>query len=735
MRIKIPNASAILILYFLLFSINTAKAQINRINEEGTARTLSLQNDSVKVDSLLKFYKNLFANDDLKTATANFDNAISLSQKTKNKIAEIEFHSLIGNLYKNHGEFANALKHHFRALEIATAIKKPKNIAISYGNIGSTYKEQTNFIAATNYQLKAMHIYEDLSDSIGVAKTLMNLGVLCKNQGKNEEAIAYYTNAETLYTKLNKNDGKAAVLSNKAVAYSELGKNDSAYRSIKESMEILSKTDKKKLYLTNLTILGNILLSLGSEAEMQNNLTLSDRYYSEAETILLQAIENENEYSRAMNLINYGVLLTIKNRYDEAKTRLEEGLGLFQKTQSKKYIPNTYLRLSMLDSTMAADTSFSIPTRLYHAEQSLNYLKLSYKAQSELVNEDNNKQIAELKIQYETDKKDNEINLLNKENELKDIILKEQISALLISKLRDEKNRKEIELLNKSRAIASLQLEGAKKDLEKQQLKSKSASFELKLSKQEKDLKSNELSEEKLLRGITTGGSLAVLLMGLLLFNRFKLRRQLEHKEAILNQRKAISADLHDDVGSTLSSISIYSEAIKNKLTHNETEKVMDLVNKIGENARETISNLSDIVWSINPVNDSGEVIFNRMETLASSLFSSKGIKLDFKNDESLNHLNYSIEMKQNLFLIFKEAINNCAKYSQATHVNVDIRKNGKMMNMTISDNGVGFDTKSTSTGNGLRNMRERAKLLNGTISIQSLGKGTTIELNMPLHS
>ena len=99
-------------------------------------------------------------------------------------------------------------------------------------------------------------------------------------------------------------------------------------------------------------------------------------------------------------------------------------------------------------------------------------------------------------------------------------------------------------------------------------------------------------------------------------------------------------------------------------------------------------------------------------------------------------------ECWQNLFFltldeikIFKEAINNCAKYSQATLVDVDIRKNNNLMNITISDNGIGFDPTSTNGGNGLRNMKQRASELNGVIDIQSMNKGTKIRLNLPLAS
>ena len=223
-----------------------------------------------------------------------------------------------------------------------------------------------------------------------------------------------------------------------------------------------------------------------------------------------------------------------------------------------------------------------------------------------------------------------------------------------------------------------------------------------------------------------------------------KLQRQREllmRKEVLMMERDRISADLHDDLGSTLSSISIYSEAIKNKLKQNEPEKVVELIDKIGDNARESITNLSDIVWSINPMNDSGELVFNRMESFATSILASKNICLDFKYEEVFLKKEFSMEFRQNLFLIFKEAINNIAKYSEATLVTVTILHRNSELELKIHDNGLGFRIEDSNNkggngkigGNGLRNMKLRATQLKGQLLLKSGPSGTSIELIVPL--
>jgi len=213
------------------------------------------------------------------------------------------------------------------------------------------------------------------------------------------------------------------------------------------------------------------------------------------------------------------------------------------------------------------------------------------------------------------------------------------------------------------------------------------------------------------------------------------LRREIETQLAIEKTRRDIALNLHDDVGSTLSSISIYTEAIKNKLKNDEPHRIIELVNKIGENARETISTLGDIVWNINPLNDTPEKLFIRMESSATSLFTAQNTMLEFEADSTLFSFDFSLEAKQNLYLIFKETINNSAKYGAATLISISIRESNNFLEMNISDNGVGFNLSQTSQGNGLKNIHRRTKDLGGTVTISSTDKGTQTLVLIPLAS
>lgn len=255
----------------------------------------------------------------------------------------------------------------------------------------------------------------------------------------------------------------------------------------------------------------------------------------------------------------------------------------------------------------------------------------------------------------------------------------------------------------------------------------------IRLLTKENALKASEAEQRKTERNLILLASLATMGFGLFLANRYLARRRLAARQAELVNRLRLSADLHDDVGATLSSISIYTEAIRTKLQNGQTERVAELVGKIGENARETVATLGDIVWNLNPMNDSAQKLFNRMESMAAILLSAQNTRLHFEVDPALEEVEFSLEAKQNLYLLYKEIINNAAKYAQASEVSASLKKSGSLLILHISDNGKGFEETTQNEGNGLRNIRKRAENWKGTASITSHSNGTSVVVSLPL--
>ena len=207
-----------------------------------------------------------------------------------------------------------------------------------------------------------------------------------------------------------------------------------------------------------------------------------------------------------------------------------------------------------------------------------------------------------------------------------------------------------------------------------------------------------------------------------LIFN-YRLQQALK-LQAIRNR---ISADMHDEIGSTLSSITFYSQAL---LMQSNDEKQKQVLEKIKENAQNVQEGLSDIVWSVKASMDNIENVFSRMYSFGIELLEPKSIKLHFEVDEKLHTQKMEMTNRKNFYLIFKEALNNAAKYAQCQNVWVTIEAASPHVHMSIKDDGKGFDVQHAKNGNGLGNLKQRAAEMKGAITIISQpGNGTEITL------
>lgn len=231
---------------------------------------------------------------------------------------------------------------------------------------------------------------------------------------------------------------------------------------------------------------------------------------------------------------------------------------------------------------------------------------------------------------------------------------------------------------------------------------------------------------------------LCALTMGLLIYSIYRYRiDQLLKQQAIRNK---IAQDLHDNVGSTLSSISVYSQVAK---IYHEQERQGDLqqtLEKISDTSGEMISEMNDIVWAINPRHDSMDTILQRMESFARPLLASKGIIFHFEVEPGIKQVNLEMTRRKNFYLIFKEAVNNALKYAACRNLWVKIGLRHHQIELEVKDDGVGFDKEKVHmyasqslSGNGLRNMEMRAAEMKGVWTINSEpGKGTVVQLRFP---
>ncbi|TYP95556.1 ligand-binding sensor domain-containing protein [Fodinibius salinus] len=201
---------------------------------------------------------------------------------------------------------------------------------------------------------------------------------------------------------------------------------------------------------------------------------------------------------------------------------------------------------------------------------------------------------------------------------------------------------------------------------------------------------------------------LVVLILAAIIFfiyNYYRVRKMMEMER----MRVQIASDLHDDVGSALTEIALQSDFLQ---TMDVNSKLQDSLQQIGNQSRKIVTSLDDIVWSIDARNDTVGDLTDRMQDYVNNVLPQKTIAYNFQGnmDKKLD-----VTLKENLYLIFKEAINNVAKHSNAQKVEVELRTDGDNFRMSIKDNGT-TSSANRKSGQGMRNMNMRAKRIDADI-------------------
>jgi ligand-binding sensor domain-containing protein/two-component sensor histidine kinase len=226
--------------------------------------------------------------------------------------------------------------------------------------------------------------------------------------------------------------------------------------------------------------------------------------------------------------------------------------------------------------------------------------------------------------------------------------------------------------------------------------------------------------------------TLVGLITGLIAYSlyRYRVTRLVE----MANIRTRIATDLHDDIGANLTRIALLSE-VANQARAVDSNSDDDVrLSSITRIARESVSSMSDIVWAINPHRESVLDLTRRMRQHADEIFTLRDIGLRFAVPASTDGLKLEMDVRRDLLLIFKEAVNNAARHSLCSHVNIELRVEASRLLLSVIDDGVGFNESTGRDGQGLASMHRRAQRLGGQLDVTSVsGVGTTVRLEIPL--
>lgn len=208
-----------------------------------------------------------------------------------------------------------------------------------------------------------------------------------------------------------------------------------------------------------------------------------------------------------------------------------------------------------------------------------------------------------------------------------------------------------------------------------------------------------------------------------------KQKTVLEKQQAVEKERNRISRDMHDDLGSGLTKIAILSEVVKKQLS--VPEKAREQLDKIAISSRELVDNLQDIIWVLNPKNDTLENLSSYIREYGLKYFEAIAVQINFNYPEQFSAAKLSEEQRRNIFLTVKESFNNIAKHAWCNQITVTIRETADEIVLQINDDGKGFDVNHVRLfANGLRNMQNRIEQVGGTYTIVSNpGAGTLTEI------
>jgi signal transduction histidine kinase len=216
--------------------------------------------------------------------------------------------------------------------------------------------------------------------------------------------------------------------------------------------------------------------------------------------------------------------------------------------------------------------------------------------------------------------------------------------------------------------------------------------------------------------------TLLFLLASVILYALYRYRIGQIHKQQEI--RKSIARDLHDDLGSTLNSVKIFTNLAISGVKQNES------LLQIKNNLTEAITGLRDMIWVLDDSLDTAEELVVRLKQFAMPVTTASNMEFIVKTGSGVNSYTLTKEEKRNLFLICKEAINNSIKYSGASKITLDIIPAGKKIQITVTDNGKGFDEVTVKKGYGLKNMQYRANQINYKLGLTSAPEiGTQINL------
>ncbi len=587
------------------------------------------------------------------------------------------------------GNYTAALEHYLRALRLFDQESDPRNMGNLKLDIAEFYYLQSEFSQAIDYLKQAREHFEQIHHKEGIANVFFQLGRIATEEGRFGDASTFHRQS------LEYRVSKGATF-DIALSKFELGR---LYLKMADR-----ETQVSPSYSAN-TANSKYLASLDSAAS-----------FFEAAVTLSRDVSDGNTTTKC--LFGLGRVAALRANLPRAVAYYREACQLADSLHLKRELYELYASLAEVSSRMGNHQD------AYHYHQLYSSLKDS------VFNETSSKQLKETRAKYDSEKKDFEIRSLNQQNEIGALKAKQQESALKQAELQSARKETDIKLLNQTKELQQQQLLNANRALTERELEAKARSAELEAARKDQLLQEHNLQEQGLIMYGSIAFAVLTIALGVVLFNRFQLRKELDKRSAILEERRRISSDMHDDLGSSLSTIALLSQVMKQ---HSSGSNDRTEVEKISVAAQQSLEKMSEIVWSLNPRNDRLENLVAYIRKYAMEYFENSPIQCGVTMSGSIPDAEITGEQRRNVFLTVKESLHNIIKHSGAKSAELAFEFRDHTLQLSIHDNGKGIGPATENAfGNGIINMQRRMKEAGGEVAIENQN-GTMVRLVLPL--
>ena len=715
-------------------------------------------NDSIEVFNLYSKGAKVF---NKQPDSANFFFKKALTIADKNKIvsfAAINTNLFLGLNAYNRSSYQEALTYFEKEKSLAITFNKPELIAQSYNNLANVYIDLGKQNISLKYYQQCLNLMESIGNKKGMASSNSNIGFAYKDLGKYDEAIKYFFTSLRLSDELNdrnlvaanylqlgniylrKNDitpaldylNKALIdyknLGNKrsqsitynllSVAYDNLKQFDKAIFNLNESIKLARETNDIRTLAYNSQRLG----------EIYYNQNLDEKALESFKESLLAEKKLNLRRSIYGSYLGIGKSLLHQKKYKESESYLLEGLASAKENNASEGLKIAYREL------------FKLYQATGESEKAIIHFANYDNLKDSLLNTNTFNKLSELKTQYETEKKQKQIELLGKQNKIQNL-------EILTSNLRIDRNeltikKNQLEINNKN-----LDLNRKVNLIKQKELEAKGKGQQLNILSKENIIQKLSIVQKNTTLGIFGGIFITSLFLGGLFYNRYKLKQETKLQATVLQQqematksileaeeaeRKRISGDLHDGIGQMFSAVKMNLSGIAEYLNFTDQqaqknfEKTLLLVDESCKEVRAISHQMAPNVLLkaglISAVKDFIDKIDNRK------------LKINLEIDGLKERLENNVETV--LYRVVQETVNNVIKHSEASVLDIQFIKDSDGLSIMIEDNGKGFDASKINNfeGIGLKNMVKRIEYLKGTIDFDSsIGNGAVVSIWIPV--